>query len=40
MKNYDIIVVTSSGKFYQAKLNNKKGGNCEIVKTEDLNQKK
>ena len=38
--NYDIIVVTSSGKFYQAKLNNKKGGNCEIVKTEDLNQKK
>ena len=37
--NYDIIVVTSSGKFYQAKLNHKKGGTCEIVKTEDLNQK-
>ena len=38
--NYDIIAITSSGKFYQAKLNPKKGGNCQIVLTEDLNQKK
>jgi len=38
--NYDIIAVTSSGKFYQAKLNPKKGGVCQITKVEDLNQKK
>ena len=37
--NYDIVAVTSSGKFYYAKLNPKKGGNCQIVQTEDLNQK-
>ena len=38
--NYDIIAVTSSGKFYQAKLNPKKGGVCQITKVEDFNQKK
>ena len=37
--DYDIIAVTSSGKFYHAKLNPKKGGSCQIIKTEDLNQK-
>jgi WD40 repeat protein len=37
--NYDIVAITSSGKFYYAKLNPKKGGNCQIVQTEDLNQK-
>ena len=38
--NYDIVVITSTGKYYQAKLNPKKGGNCQIVKTEDLSVKK
>ena len=38
--NYDIVVITSTGKYYQAKLNNKKGGNCQIVKTDDLSVKK
>ena len=38
--NYDIVVITSTGKYYQAKLNNKKGGNCQIIKTEDLSVKK
>ena len=38
--DYNIIVVTSSGKFYQAKLDPKKGGTCQITKTEDINQKK
>ena len=37
--NYDIIIVTSSGKLYQSKLNPKKGGHCQILKVEDLNQK-
>ena len=37
--NHDIIAVTSSGKFYYAQLNSKKGGNCQIIKVEDLNQK-
>ena len=38
--DHDIIAITSSGKFYHAKLNAKKGGTCQILKTEDLNQKK
>lgn len=34
--DHNIIIITSSGKFYQAKLDPKKGGTCSIVKTEDL----
>lgn len=34
--DHNIIVVTSSGKYYQAKLDTKKGGTCQIIKTEDL----
>ena len=37
--DHNIIVITSSGKFYHAKLDVKKGGTCQIIKTEDLNQK-
>ena len=39
-QDHIIIVVTSSGKFYQATLDTKKGGNCTILKTEDINNKK
>ena len=38
--NYDIAVITGTGKYYQAKLNPKKGGSCQIVKTENLSLKK
>ena len=38
--DHNIIVVTSSGKFYQAKLDPKKGGTCQIVKTDELNKSK
>ena len=37
---YDVIIITSSGKFYQAELNYKKGGHCKILLNEDLNKKK
>lgn len=36
---YDVIVITSSGKFYQAELNVKKGGRCKILLNEDLSKK-
>ena len=38
--DHNIIVVTSSGKFYHAKLDPKKGGTCQIVKIDDLNKGK
>ena len=31
--DYNIIVVTSSGKYYQSQLDPKKGGTCHIIKT-------
>jgi len=38
--DHTIIAVTSTGKFYQSKINLPKGGTCSIIKIEDLTKNK
>ena len=38
--NNDIIVITSTGKYYFAQINPQKGGACTVTKTEDFSHKK
>ena len=33
-----IIAITSEGSYYQAKIDLKKGGDCQIIKQESLNE--
>ncbi len=36
--NNKIIIVTSNGKYYQAEIDIKKGGDCKIIFSADLNK--